>query len=76
MSLTMGIGFYFSTLVVDVLQKVTGWLNDDINKGHLEHVGLEGAQTQTRASHARRKPNPGPSDACQPRSLPGDNVGK
>ncbi|XP_031485103.1 protein NRT1/ PTR FAMILY 2.7-like [Nymphaea colorata] len=38
MSLTMGIGFYFSTLVVDVLQKATGWLNDDINKGRLDHV--------------------------------------
>ncbi|CAN6470979.1 unnamed protein product [Victoria cruziana] len=38
MSLTMGIGFYLSTLLVDVLGRVTRWLNNDINKGRLDNV--------------------------------------
>ncbi|KAF3786768.1 NRT1-PTR FAMILY 2-6 protein [Nymphaea thermarum] len=38
MSLTMGIGFYLSATVVDLVGKSTEWLNDDINQGHLDNV--------------------------------------
>ncbi|CAN6470959.1 unnamed protein product [Victoria cruziana] len=38
MSLTMAIGFYLSSTVVDMVGKTTKWLNDDINRGHLDNV--------------------------------------
>ncbi|XP_057999148.1 protein NRT1/ PTR FAMILY 2.6-like [Hevea brasiliensis] len=37
-SLIMGIAYYVSTAFVDLLQKITAWLPDNINKGRLDYV--------------------------------------
>ncbi|KAK1312564.1 Nitrate excretion transporter 1 [Acorus calamus] len=37
-ALTVGIGFYLSTAVVDLVKRTTGWLPDDINAGRVDKV--------------------------------------
>jgi peptide/histidine transporter 3/4 len=37
-SMIIGIAYYLSNAVIDVTQRATGWLPDDINKGRLENV--------------------------------------
>ncbi|KAF8395015.1 hypothetical protein HHK36_018954 [Tetracentron sinense] len=37
-SLLIGIGFYMSTAVIDLVRRVTGWLPDNINDGRLDNV--------------------------------------
>ncbi|PQP92136.1 protein NRT1/ PTR FAMILY 2.6 [Prunus yedoensis var. nudiflora] len=37
-SLVIGIAFYLSTGVINLVQRVTGWLPNDINKGKLDNV--------------------------------------
>ncbi|KAK9022321.1 hypothetical protein V6N11_002596 [Hibiscus sabdariffa] len=38
MSIVIGIAFYFSTALVDLIRNVTGWLPADINHGRLDNV--------------------------------------
>ncbi|XP_022731180.1 protein NRT1/ PTR FAMILY 2.7-like isoform X2 [Durio zibethinus] len=37
-SIVIGIAFYVSTALVDLIRNVTGWLPDDINDGRLDNV--------------------------------------
>ncbi|XWS71780.1 hypothetical protein CRYUN_Cryun03dG0168000 [Craigia yunnanensis] len=37
-SIVVGIAFYVSTALVDLIRNVTGWLPDDINDGRLDNV--------------------------------------
>ncbi|XP_061997958.1 protein NRT1/ PTR FAMILY 2.7-like [Rosa rugosa] len=37
-SLLLGIGYYLSTAVTDLVDKTTNWLPDDINQGRLDNV--------------------------------------
>ncbi|KAA3489575.1 protein NRT1/PTR FAMILY 2.7-like [Gossypium australe] len=37
-SIVIGVAFYVSTAVVDLIRNVTGWLPDDINDGRLDNV--------------------------------------
>lgn len=37
-SMIMGIAYYLSTAIIDLVQTVTGWLPDDINNGRLDNV--------------------------------------
>ncbi|XVF46402.1 hypothetical protein PTKIN_Ptkin03bG0023900 [Pterospermum kingtungense] len=37
-SIVVGIAFYVSTALVDLIRNVTGWLPDDINHGRLDNV--------------------------------------
>lgn len=37
-SLVIGISFYLSTALIDLIRKVTGWLPDNINDGRLDNV--------------------------------------
>ncbi|XP_010244999.1 PREDICTED: protein NRT1/ PTR FAMILY 2.7-like [Nelumbo nucifera] len=37
-SLLAAVGFYLSTVVIDLTRRVTGWLPDDINHGRLDKV--------------------------------------
>ncbi|KAL5711238.1 hypothetical protein ACHQM5_021716 [Ranunculus cassubicifolius] len=37
-SLLVAIGFYLSTAMIDLIQRVTGWLPDNINEGRLDNV--------------------------------------
>ncbi|OMO91426.1 Proton-dependent oligopeptide transporter family [Corchorus olitorius] len=38
LSILIGIAFYLSTAVVDLIRNVTGWLPEDINHGRLDNV--------------------------------------
>ncbi|XP_058110172.1 protein NRT1/ PTR FAMILY 2.7-like [Magnolia sinica] len=38
MAVIIGIGFYLSTAVVDLVRKVTNWLPDNINEGRIDNV--------------------------------------
>ncbi|XP_010514894.1 PREDICTED: protein NRT1/ PTR FAMILY 2.3 [Camelina sativa] len=37
-SLVIGISFYLSTALIDVIRRTTGWLPDDINHGRVDNV--------------------------------------
>ncbi|XP_042521188.1 protein NRT1/ PTR FAMILY 2.7-like [Macadamia integrifolia] len=37
-SLHIGIGFYLSTAMIDLVRRVTGWLPDNINQGRMDNV--------------------------------------
>ncbi|KAF8395016.1 hypothetical protein HHK36_018955 [Tetracentron sinense] len=37
-ALILGIGYYLSTAVIDLVRRVTGWLPDNINNGRLDNV--------------------------------------
>ncbi|XP_059660641.1 protein NRT1/ PTR FAMILY 2.6-like isoform X2 [Cornus florida] len=37
-AMIIGIGFYLSTALIDLVRRVTGWLPDDINNGRLDNV--------------------------------------
>ncbi|XP_023638704.1 LOW QUALITY PROTEIN: protein NRT1/ PTR FAMILY 2.5 [Capsella rubella] len=37
-SVVIGISFYLSTALIDVIQRTTGWLPDDINHGRVDNV--------------------------------------
>ena len=37
-SLLIGIGFYLSTAITDLVDRTTGWLPNDINQGRLDNV--------------------------------------
>ncbi|PIA28753.1 hypothetical protein AQUCO_06700043v1 [Aquilegia coerulea] len=37
-SLLVAAGFYLSTALIDLIQKVTGWLPDNINEGRIDNV--------------------------------------
>ncbi|XP_043701386.1 protein NRT1/ PTR FAMILY 2.7-like [Telopea speciosissima] len=37
-ALLIGIGFYLSTVVIDLVRRVTGWLPDNINQGRMDNI--------------------------------------
>ena len=37
-ALIIGISFYLSTALIDLVRRVTGWLPDNINDGRLDNV--------------------------------------
>lgn len=37
-SMIMGIAYYLSTAIIDLIQRVTGWLPNDINNGRMDNV--------------------------------------
>jgi len=37
-ALIIGISFYLSTAVIDLVRRVTGWLPDNINDGRVDNV--------------------------------------